>query len=113
MLHIDTDTSTAIAVDVANQVSVGRTDLTEGYVPGIDLGPYGAQDMGVSRRHAMIYVVDGTEGSELHIRDLSSTNGTRVNGFVLKPEQPYKLSDGDEVDFGQLRISLQVMASPA
>jgi hypothetical protein len=111
-LHIDKDTSTSLVIEVSNQVSIGRTDMTEGYTPGIDLGPYNAQDFGVSRRHAMIYVIDSPQGSELHIRDLSSTNGTKVNGFLLKAEQAYKLVDGDELEFGQFRVSVQVVAAP-
>jgi pSer/pThr/pTyr-binding forkhead associated (FHA) protein len=43
------------------------------------------------------------QGGELFIRDLGSTNGTRLNGALLSPEQPVRLRDGDELELGQFR----------
>jgi pSer/pThr/pTyr-binding forkhead associated (FHA) protein len=37
--------------------------------------------------------------------DVGSTNGTSVNGSLLKPYEKYQLSDHDEISFGpQMRL---------
>jgi hypothetical protein len=48
----------------------------------------------VSRHHARMQYADGV----LRLEDLNSTNGTRVNGQVLRT--PYFLKNGDEIVFG-------------
>ncbi len=65
----------------------------------IDLNKYGAGELGVSRRHAQIHVQD----SDLFIRDLGSTNGTRLNGALIPTNQLVRLRDGDELELGQFR----------
>ena len=50
-------------------------------------------DPGVSRRHARIFVEDG----EFFVEDVGSSNGTQVNGEVVK-KQPLK--DGDSISLG-------------
>src|SRR5476651_1364260 len=77
------ESGSSVPLDVVNQVIIGRSDLVDGHVPGLDLEPYGGQDYGVSRTHAVLYVEEGS----LYIRDLASTNGTRVNDFALEPDQ--------------------------
>ncbi len=65
---------------------------------------------GVSGRHARIV----TEGGELVIEDLGSTNGTYVNG--KKIDRPTQLNDGDEVRLGQsvtLKVSIPGAAGTA
>src|SRR5258708_20747076 len=101
-LHIGSESSQAMSLDISGQLSVGRTDALDGFTPGLDLGPFGAQDAGVSRRHAAIYPHDNA----LLLRDLGSTNGTFLNGFSLDRNKSYKLSDGDEIELGQLRVQL-------
>jgi DNA-binding winged helix-turn-helix (wHTH) protein len=59
-----------------------------------------------SRQHAEIVVVGEQPGLEYHIRDLSSTNGTVLNGRVITSQEPLK--DGDRIRIGNhlLRFSL-------
>jgi hypothetical protein len=64
----------------------------------IDLSPYQAYKLGVSRKHANIIRLQGS----VVITDLGSANGTYVNGKRLEPNQRYVLRDGDEVCLGQL-----------
>jgi pSer/pThr/pTyr-binding forkhead associated (FHA) protein len=52
------------------------------------------QDPMVSSAHAEIYVQDGGH----YVRDLRSTNGTRVNGVRIS--QPQLLCDGDHIALG-------------
>ncbi|HVP38495.1 MAG TPA: SpoIIE family protein phosphatase [Candidatus Saccharimonadales bacterium] len=53
-------------------------------------------DATVSKDHAEII----REGTRLHIRDLGSRNGTRVNG--VSAAEPLPLAAGDQVEIGQL-----------
>src|ERR1041385_4567797 len=105
VIFMGSDALTSVRLDVSGQLSIGRADVLDGHIPGLDLGPYGAQDKGVSRRHAIISPSD----DGLNIRDLGSTNGTRVNGYKLESNQPYKLADNDEIEFGQLHLTVKIV----
>src|SRR3954470_13027817 len=50
-------------------------------------------DPGVSRRHARIF----GEGSGYFVEDMGSSNGTKVNGSIIKKKQ---LNDGDAIGLG-------------
>ena len=108
ILYIGSETITPIRMEVSAPVLIGRGDPADNYVPGIDLSLFGAQDAGVSRRHAML--LSSADG--LYIRDLDSTNGTTVNGFPIMANQPYKLRDGDRLQLGQMQLSLQIASAP-
>jgi hypothetical protein len=57
-------------------------------------------DTGVSRRHALVYQNKGV----LHIRDLKSTHGTRVNG---KRVRDHVLRPGDRIEVGLTYLTCQ------
>lgn len=64
-------------------------------------------DLAISRHHALIVVdPDGT----VSLRDLGSSNGTRVNGQRLASERP--LTDGDEIAIGASTV-LKFTCEPA
>jgi hypothetical protein len=65
------------------------------------------RDESVSRRHAEIKV----QGTEFAIRDLGSTNGTRLNGQQITDWQ--QLHDGDKIQLGDLAVTLQVQKQNA
>ncbi|MCA9264992.1 MAG: FHA domain-containing protein [Planctomycetales bacterium] len=52
----------------------------------------------VSRQHCEIYAYEG----ELAVRDLGSSNGTLVNGYVI--EEPTILEPGDELTIGPVTL---------
>lgn len=61
-------------------------------------------DPGASRRHARLLI----EGSELWIIDLGSTNGTRLNGVELKPDEKTPLRPDDAITLGRwTRLTLR------
>ena len=62
----------------------------------------------VSRLHARLYVEDG----RLSVEDANSTNGSRVNGIRLEPGKRAPVSDGDEVQFGQISLRVRGAAAP-
>ncbi len=79
---------------------LGRTDLEKRIFPDVDLSPFGAEDYGVSRRHARLTV--NTSTREVEITDLGSLNGTYVNGARLDAHQSRFLNSGDEVHLSRL-----------
>ena len=89
-----------LVVNLSDQLVLGRYDTDTGDTPDIDLQAYGAQDLGVSRRHATILIEDDT----LKVIDLGSANATFINGQKLIAHQARILRDGDELRLGRLVI---------
>jgi ABC-type multidrug transport system ATPase subunit/pSer/pThr/pTyr-binding forkhead associated (FHA) protein len=58
-------------------------------------------DSSVSRHHARLE----WRGSQLQLVDLSSANGTAVNGVTLRPEVPQSIRVGDQILVGDFRLS--------
>ncbi len=74
----------------------------------IDLTPYNAGVLGVSRRHAMITFADETYTLE----DLGSTNGTWLNEKQLPAQTPFILRNGDQIRLGQLILFVYFSSQP-
>jgi CheY-like chemotaxis protein/pSer/pThr/pTyr-binding forkhead associated (FHA) protein len=91
------------------RVVVGRGVKEDPQQPDVDLAPFGAEEQGVSRLHMAMHAQD----DQLMITDLGSGNGTYLNHNRLKPNEPYRVSDGDHLQLGLLRVDLQVIVSPA
>lgn len=70
---------------------IGRTHSTS--QADVDLGPHGAAEAGISRRHARLI----KSGQEWQIEDLGSLNGTYINNVKIAPGTPTPLHDGDTV----------------
>ena len=79
------------------QLLVGRSDIADGFFPDVDLEPFEGENMGVSRRHALITA----RGGDVYLEDLNSTNFTFLNHQLLVPGQQLLLKDGDIIQFGQ------------
>src|ERR1051325_6268337 len=88
MLNIGNDIPSAVRLELSGQVMVGRADIVDGHLPALDLGLYGGQDAGGSRRHAVMFVAENA----LFVRDLGSTNGTKINGLRLPPNEACKVA---------------------
>ncbi len=81
---------------------LGRSDVTSQSFPDIDLTPYGAEDKGVSRYHAKLILL----GKQLnYVMDMSSTNGTSLNGEPLEPLRHWPISNGDKLELGNLKLT--------
>lgn len=103
VLRMDVRGSSApILLTPGRQTILGRRDPTDREIPDLDLGPYAAHQMGVSRHHAVIEFNE----RQLRILDLESRNGTYVNGTKLEPRQPHPLRNGDEIRIGKMVITL-------
>jgi pSer/pThr/pTyr-binding forkhead associated (FHA) protein len=81
---------------------IGRSDNKSSFTPDIDLTAYNALQKGLSRRHAALVRAQGM----VHVLDLSSVNGTFLNGQRLAPEVPYLVRAGDKLRLGNFNIQL-------
>ena len=85
------------------EILIGREDPVSNVFPDVDLTDHGGDEGGVSRRHARIL----SQGGQFYLEDLNSTNHTYVNQQKLTPGQPHPLSNGDEIRFGQVRLTFR------
>ncbi len=83
----------------STQVTLGRYNPGE-TAPSIDLTPYKADMLGVSRQHARIRRSE----DRYTIEDIGSTNGTWVNETRLKPHQFHEIESGALIRLGQLGL---------
>lgn len=91
-----------IDMPVLPYMIIGRKSTNNDREVVLDLAPFGGQERGVSRYHAMIISVDG----QLVIKDMNSKNGTLLNGFALKPSVEYPLSPNDTITVGDIAIQI-------
>jgi len=88
------------------RLSIGRIDPARGALPamvGIDLTELDhAEAFSVSRRHASVR----KNGDQIHLIDLSSINGTFVNGARIHPNQRTTIWHADRIQFGEVVLHL-------
>jgi pSer/pThr/pTyr-binding forkhead associated (FHA) protein len=94
-------TGKAILLEGRQEYVLGREGL-EDEKPDVNLGPHGARERGVSRKHAVLKV----DRRQLLLTDLNSSNGTWLNGSQLAANEPIRLESGDEVRLGKLALKI-------
>jgi pSer/pThr/pTyr-binding forkhead associated (FHA) protein len=104
VLQIESPQRRLLTVNFVSGLVIGRGGDDDPKQPDVDLNPVGGKDAGVSRLHARLTFTDDT----LFIEDMNSTNGTRINGFELVGGESYRLTAGDEVELGSLRLTLRL-----
>lgn len=87
-----------------DQITLGRVNEGQELLPDIDLTPYHAYELGVSRLHAMIVF----QKNKPHLIDLSSANGVKVNGVRLTLKIPHELGNGDRIELGKLQLQVLI-----
>jgi len=87
---------------IEDEVVLGRSDTVTGFMPDVDLTPYGAYRLGLSRRHVILKCKE----NQLFLIDLGSRNGSYLNGSRLAPHDIRNLHNGDEIQLGKLTIKL-------
>jgi DNA-binding response OmpR family regulator/pSer/pThr/pTyr-binding forkhead associated (FHA) protein len=97
-----------LKVQVESQLVIGRYDKASQVQPDIDLGVYGAEEKGVSRRHLTIRA----DEDQLVVVDLNSGNGTLLNGNRLEPNIPHPVKNEDKLQLGLMQLDLRVIISP-
>lgn len=103
----ESDNNFEVDISGAEGYIIGRSDNKSSYIPDIDLTACQALEKGVSRRHAALVRFQ----NHLHILDLSSVNGTFLNGERLASEAPYPLASGDKLLLGNLNVFITVVES--
>ncbi len=107
VLNVGEVSPKTLAVKLKERITVGRAGA-DGEQPDLDMSPFEALDKGVSRLHAVFLYRD----EQIYIEDLNSTNGTRINGLKLVPGRQYRLRNGDELEFGSLRVVVRLVRVP-
>ena len=91
------DAKSPVVIDTPKRTLLGRK-IGSDAAPDLDLTPFGALEMGVSRLHAAIDFME----NGVTITDMNSTNGLYLNGEPLAPRTEHSLTDGDEIHLGRL-----------
>lgn len=100
-LHI-IDSGQVIHLADRTEFTLGRTIEGQPILPDVDLSPFDAFTLGVSRLHAALRIVN----HEVVVTDLGSSNGTRVNGQKIVPHVDYPINHGDIIALGKLKIQV-------
>lgn len=101
------DTRRVLPVMGKREFTIGRRMPGADTQPDVDLSPYKAFSLGVSRMHATVQVND--EG--VFLTDLGSSNGTYLNNKRLKSVESYPLKHKDVVTLGLFRVQVLIRAS--
>ena len=93
-----------VEVSLDRVILLGRVDPATNVFPEVDLSQNGHFSKSISRRHAQISKHDDM----VVVEDLSSVNGTFVNGKRLTPYLPEPLADGDTLHLAKLPIKVKI-----
>ncbi len=97
-----------VVFDLAGSMIVGRAQPETDTFPDIDLGPFNAEELGVSRQHLTIKL----DGDRVVVTDNKSSNGTKLNGERLKPSETYPVRHGDELTLGTMALKVELLTNP-
>jgi CheY-like chemotaxis protein/pSer/pThr/pTyr-binding forkhead associated (FHA) protein len=98
-----------LKVQLDDRLIIGRKDKTgTAEFPDIDLGPYGADELGVSRHHLAIH----TKDDKLLVTDLNSGNGTFKSEERLAPDVPHEITHEDVLTLGRMPLKFGIVISP-
>src|SRR5215211_1120013 len=100
-LHL-MDSGKILPLASRNEFILGRLTEDAPILPDIDLTPYRASASGVSRLHAVIK----RKRNRVMVMDLSSSNGTYINGRRIQPDVDERLKHGDILALGTLQIQI-------
>lgn len=87
-----------------SEFTLGRSSEDQPILPDVDLAPYHAYELGVSRLHASIQL---SQPCAL-LTDFGSANGSELNGQKLIPNKPYQITHGDIFSLGKMKIQVLV-----
>ncbi len=100
-LHIE---GVKVPLPFHDNITLGRPiSQSDAWQTHVDLTPFNAYGRGVSRRHIRLVI----RHQRAYVSDLSSTNGTWLNGQRLTPFHEYLLHDGVELRLGLLNIKIR------
>ncbi len=97
-----------LIVDLVSACVIGRYDPQTNLLPDIDLAPFEAEALGVSRQHLLIKL----EGESVVVIDNDSSNGTFLNGKRLKAGASYPVRHADKLVLGALELQIELLMNP-
>lgn len=100
------DASAILETRFTDECVLGRTFGDE--IVDVDLSPYEAVELGVSRRHVKLT----RQSDTIMVQDLGSVNGTYLNGQRMIAYQPRVLRNEDELRLGRLVLRVSFMRAP-
>lgn len=106
-LHGLNGSAQPIGFDLIGDVVLGRGKDGPA-VPDVDLDQFGAQKLGVSRRHVILRPTE----KHLYLIDLNSTNGTMQNGLPVGPGVARSMQHNDVIMLGDFTFTLKIVARP-
>jgi hypothetical protein len=89
-----------IALNGTGEFIIGRVSEGQSILPDVDLEPYNAYELGVSRLHALVLI----SANEVSITDLGSSNGTLVNKQPIPPHKAQRLNHKDMIRLGRFDV---------
>ncbi len=101
-----TDQSMQLGLDINGETILGRKMDAPNLV---DLTAFGADELGVSRQHAMLKPTE----TDLFVVDLGSTNGTLCNNEIIDMNASYSLLNGDTLTLGRLQFIVHIIRRPS
>ena len=87
-------------LNAIRKLLIGRNDKDA--LVDINLVPYGAYRLGVSRRHAQLELKQG----RWFLTDLESQNGTILNSLQIYPLVAYEIPSGTRLQFGEMALTI-------
>lgn len=106
-LYTSDDERMILGVDLYGDIVLGRGESRPGRII-LDLDPYGASQMGVSREHAMLRPT----ASKLYVIDQGSTNGTTINGSISGRGVASSVKDDDIMNLAKMMVMIKVIDVP-
>lgn len=97
------DNKTILSASTDQEILIGRRSRQTDPMVTIDLVNYQAHEMGVSRMHLMIAVVN----QKLCVQDLNSVNGSTLNEQRMIPLKWYPLHTGDVLALSNFKLKLR------
>lgn len=94
--------------DLSDTVILGRTPNKLEETRQIDLSPFNALDLGVSRQHAFLKL----EKNRVYLIDNHSTNGVFLNNEALRPGIEYPVRHGDRIKLGGMSLRISFLTNP-
>lgn len=101
------DQRRVLGMDLYGDVILGRGESRPGRII-LNMDPYGAQELGVSREHLMLRPTK----THLFALDQGSTNGTTINGSPSGRGVASQLKNDDLISLGNLLLTVRIVTKP-
>ncbi|MBN1120490.1 MAG: FHA domain-containing protein [Anaerolineae bacterium] len=106
-LQTDQEKTMVVGLDLYGDIILGRGESQEGRII-LDLEPYGAKELGISREHLMLRPSE----QRLFAIEQGSTNGTTINGVSAGRGIVIELHNDDLLALGNMILILRIIKMP-